>query len=237
MTMALLKYKGAVSYKGEGSNTTPYNSLKNEFDDLVGETKKERNAWRIAAFISIAAAIVSIGGWFWVAGRPASIPYVIEISSWGEAKYVGEIGTAELKRPDESIKFYLNEFVANIRKVSTDKYVVNENLNKSFKFVTSTAANILKRMLNENDPFSRAEKERVDVVVDSIIHITKDAWQVDWLERVFTSEGMMKGSQRYRGIFSLYFTDPTKEQQNLNPLGIFIDDFEIQQLKKEEGGK
>lgn len=228
--------KSTLKYPPAGLNETPFNGYDSEYTMVCGEIYKERNYWRITAIVALVFLGGSIFGWLYAVNLPDIAYHVIEIAPWGEAKSLGVPGKTEysdIQRPEQSIKYYLKYFIQNIRSVSTDKFIIRDNLSVAFNYVTSTGSNILKNILNENSPFIRADNERVEVLIESILNVSKDTYQVDWYERISSPTGEKGKTEQFRGIFNLYFSEPSEKQIVNNPLGIFVDEFSIQQINTE----
>lgn len=229
-----MQNKSILKYPPAGSNATPFNDNQHQYDGFLGQAYRERDLWRIAAITALVFLGLSILGWVYAVNLPDTAYHVIEIAPWGEAKNTGVTGKtaySDIQRPEQSIRYYLRHFIRNIRSVFTDKYAIRDNLEAAFTFVTNTGANLLKNILKENSLFDRADKMRVEIVIESILVSSQDTFQADWYERVYTNKGEYRRTEQYRGIFNLYFSEPDGEQAVNNPLGIFVDEFSIQQIQ------
>ena len=220
-------------YQPAGSNATGFNNSR-QYDRFIGQACKERNFWRLAAIAALVIIGVQFAGWMYAVRLPDTAYHVIEIAPWGEAKNIGVAGKnsySDIQRPEQSIHYYLRDFIARIRTVSTDKAVIAGNLNTAFHFVTTTGSNLLKSLLGEDPLFDRADTQRVEIVIESILVSSQYTYQVDWYERVYSLQGEYRTTNRFRGIFNLYFAQPNATQVVHNPLGIFVDEFSIQQIQ------
>jgi type IV secretory pathway TrbF-like protein len=82
------------------------------------------------------------------------------------------------------------------------------------------------RELRQADPFSEVGKLRRTVSLESVLRLSSSTWQADWIET--TSDG--NGSKRYRGVFTIQLLEPPARQRVQNPLGIYIDTYDITEL-------
>lgn len=79
-------------------------------------------------------------------------------------------------------------------------------------------------------PFNRAAKETVSVEITSVMPLTPETWQVDWLETVRDRQGAMKGQPTsMRALVTVYTAETTpnttEEQMRMNPMNVFVRDF------------
>lgn len=213
---------------------TPYDEAIKKFAERTGTVQKERDSWRMVALSCLLMLLASIAGWYYVSTLPKAVPHVIQVSDWGEAKYVGPIGSNQysIERSEASINYYIKHWMKNIRSVSIDNYINAQNLEIAYNFITENAANLLTQDLLENNPIKRSLFELRRIFFESVIKVTKDSWQVDWIEKLYTPEGKENGKKRYRGILTLYLTNPTSEQMKKNSLGIFIDSYEFVEIER-----
>jgi type IV secretion system protein VirB5 len=78
----------------------------------------------------------------------------------------------------------------------------------------------------ENDPFRRAQDERVTVEIVSTVRVAGDTWQVDWRESSFDKNGApMGGAVVWRAMLRTLVQAPkTAEAMRQNPIGLYIDE-------------
>ena len=78
----------------------------------------------------------------------------------------------------------------------------------------------------ENDPFRRAQDERVTVEVLSAVRVAGDTWQVDWREIVLGQERRApRHPARWRAMLRTFVQTPkTAEAMRTNPIGLYIDE-------------
>jgi type IV secretion system protein VirB5 len=75
------------------------------------------------------------------------------------------------------------------------------------------------------------ENETISVTVNSVLSMSPDTWQAEWTEERFTIGGEKISTKHYRGIFSAAVATPSAMQEVLlNPLGIFITDFNFSEI-------
>ena len=78
----------------------------------------------------------------------------------------------------------------------------------------------------ENDPFRRAQDERVTVEIVSAVRVAGDTWQIDWRESAWDKNGAPLGpSVVWRAMLRTLLEAPkTAEAIRRNPIGLYIDE-------------
>lgn len=229
-----MKGKSAVTYAFTGSNATPFNKNLKEFDDFIGETEKEKKAWKRVALALIVLVIASPIGWLYFASMQKAIPYVIEVQPWGESKYMGAIGQAEgsgIQITDASWRYYIRKFIEYTRNISPDRQVTMNGLNEAYQMVTKAGAGILSSALTSEGAFAKIGQNHREAKLETLIKITSKSWQADWIEVVIDAGGQEQSSVRKRGIYTVVQGEPDEKQIKSNPLGIFVDSFQIQDVE------
>ena len=232
--MAKMKCRTSLSYPNEGTNDTPFNRNLREFDEFIGESRKRERSWRRATFVLLSLLAASVLGWLYVSTLPRAIPYVIEVQPWGESKYVGNVGQAvsgEISITDASWRYYLRKFIEYTRQISPDREVTLANLTEAYAMVTQAGAGVLTSMLKSENAFSKIGGDHREVRLETLIKVSAKSWQADWVEVVSDASGEEKSSVRKRGIYTVMQGSPDEKQIKSNPLGIFVDSFQIQDIE------
>jgi type IV secretion system protein VirB5 len=82
-----------------------------------------------------------------------------------------------------------------------------------------------------NNPVQIGESETISVTVNSVLSMSDETWQAEWTENRHTVGGDKVSAKHYRGIFSVVTATPrTMREVLLNPLGIFIVDFNLSEV-------
>ena len=233
--MGRLKYKSGLSYANEGTNDTPFNSNLKEFDEFIGESRKREKAWRAVTFVLLAFLILSLGAWLYVVSLQKAVPYVIEVQPWGESKYMGNIGQVDaggVSISDASWRYYLTKFIEDTRQISTDRNMTLKDLSEAYAMVTQTGAGVLTTQLKQEDAFTKIGSNRREIRLETLIRVTAKSWQADWVETVTSASGEEVSAVRKRGIYTVAQGEPDAKQIKANPLGVFVDSFQIQDIEQ-----
>ena len=98
--------------------------------------------------------------------------------------------------------------------------------------VTQTCSGVLTNMLKSEDAFAKIGADHREIKLETLIKVTSKSWQADWLEVVSDATGEEKSSIRKRGIYTVLQGQSDERQIKSNPLGIFVDSFQIQDVEQ-----
>lgn len=190
------------------------------------------------ALSNILLSVFLIFGLIYVSLKPKTeIPYVIEVNNDGEAKYINN-AVAKFSNWEPSkttVMQILSTYIKNLRSISTDKNIQTENIRSVYAFSTHNAIKVISEYLKNNSPIDRSEKETVRIDVYAItpnLNTNNTIYQLDWNEKTYSLSGNLKNEKNYRAQIEVGFYRPrTKNLQELNPLGIYVEDIEISEIK------
>lgn len=195
--------------------------------------------WQRLSYMSIVAMVICILGLIFIATRSTFIPYVIHVDpESGYVKSLGALEQGKTKMTSAEVNYFLSQFVTNMRSIPKDEYILKENVDRGIKYLTSQSAQKYKNLyLDEFTKKIGAEYSRIRILNVNPIANTKNTYQVRWEETSFNrSNAMQAVTTVYTGNFSIeQKTVSKKEDLVLNPLGLYITDFEFSQ--EGAGGK
>lgn len=224
-------------FTGAGSNSTPFNSMLSEYDRIIGMQNKENRTWRIIAVVSLSAFFISLGLLLYAIKLPKTVPMVITVSDFGEAKYVGEVSKLSYNNinvPEVAIQYQIRKFIINMRTINSDATVMKQNIENLYTMLTTETAQKLSNQLRTENPFSDFGKFKRSVLIESILALSDKAYQVDFIETRLTQTGTVLDKVRYRAIISTQLLEPPDNMKIENPLGIFISAFDISKVNEIE---
>jgi type IV secretion system protein VirB5 len=173
--------------------------------------------------ISLALFNVSIS-------RQQKIPILLNVMPSGEAAYLGEVREAgEIRVPEAAIFYQLRKFITNYRSISIDYQVLFNNIKECYSMISGSYEPIFTRVLDANNPFPLLGRVRRGVEIESILRITGDSYQVDWIETSIEG-GNTPASRKMRALLTVRIIPPDPSFIKTNPLGIFIEAFEWTEL-------
>ena len=212
------------------SKTTPLEIYQN----LVEKDKKNEKKLRIVAYVSLAGFIISTIGLLWAISLPKTVPVLVTLSDFGEAKYLGEVSKINydgIKVPEIAIEYQIRKFVTNKYTIPGDKVVLRNNLIDCYSSLTRQSASKINSEINEHNPLNDVENLRRRVDIESVLSLSKNSYQIDFTT---TQSNLFNANEviaRMRGVVTITLLEPSKEDKLLNPLGIYINSYDFTQLK------
>ena len=199
------------------------------YADILLDMMKDKKWWRCIVGIGVLLMFfINLMLFIHYANQQKTVPILINVMPSGEAQYLGEVRQAQIQVPEAAIIFQIRSFLTNLRSVSTDPQVVYTNIDNCYAMVTSTYEPIMTRMLRANNPFDLVGRIRRSVEIESIIRITQDTYQIDWIDVVF--DGANRRNTRMRGLITIRLLPVTDSTIRRNPLGIYVENFEMTEL-------
>lgn len=188
--------------------------------------------------ISITLAIIVIllmAAVLIISNYPKSQGYVIEIAADGSASVNPDSITLleDWDATERTKQTFLGEFVTELRSVSSDPQIVANNITKLYYRVTGNAADEATKYIKETDPKTRLKNETVTIKIASILPISDTTYQIDFRETVWTTSKRVKSDTHYRMVAHIEIYKPrTKEQGFINPIGLYVSDYTITEVKE-----
>lgn len=208
----------------------PFNKNLKEYDRIIGEQCKENRTWRRIAIISLCAFFLSLGIVIYAVNLPKTVPLVITVSDWGEAKYVGGItqySYANIQVPEIAVHYQLRKFVTNINTITSDPDVMRQNIRECYAAMIPTSADKLTRILREDNPLQEYGTIKRQISIESVLRLSDSSYQIDFIETDSRSDGFVRSRTRCRAVCTTALMEPAVEDLIMNPLGIYITDFDI----------
>lgn len=212
------------------SNTTPLEKYQKE----VENGRKRDNRFKIIAYISLFGFIGSMIVNIYTANLPKTVPVIITLSDFGEAKYLGEVNKINysgIKIPEVAIEYQIRKFVTNKFTVPADKTVLRNNLIDCYSCLTRQSAAKMNSEINEHNPLDDVDNFRRRVDIESILSLSKNSYQVDFLITQTNPYNANMVKTKVRGVVTISLLEPNDEDKILNPLGIYLNSYDFTEIK------
>ena len=232
------------NYQMEGVYETPFNTEElqpyeyqlQHFDLICGHIITENHILRIVAVISAAAFFLSIGINLYAISLPKNIPVLVTMNDFGQASYIGEVTRKNYQNfvvPEIAIQYQVKDFVNLYYTLSSDKQIMKKSFAKVYHILTATTANKYSTLVREEKPFDDfGTKTREVFFQTEPLQLSKETYQVDFLvtERLLT--GQITNKTVFRAVISIKTMQPSSEDLNDNPLGIYITAFDFKKINE-----
>ena len=214
----------------EKSKTTPLEI----YEQMEKERKKSENKWKFFAYVALGGFILSLIVMVWAINLPKSVPVLVSLSDFGEAKYIGEVNRINysgIKVPEIAIEYQIRKFVTNKYTIPGDAEVLRNNLIDCYSCLTRDTSSKLSTELKEHNPIKDVQNIRRKVEIESVLKTSKNSYQVDF---TITQTSPNEGSKvviRMRGIVTVVLLEPADDDKVLNPLGIYFNAYDFTEIK------
>lgn len=204
------------------------------YEEFLRKEERRERKFRIFAWTSCAGLILSLLINFYAVNLPKQVPLVISVSDWGEAKYVGEISKLNyqgMKIPPVAVEYQIRKFVNNFYEIPGDAQILKKNLRDCYASLDSSGADKLSNRLKEHNPMKEVGMIYRSIEIETVLKLTDSSYQVDFVISDKNKTASKVSRSRYRGIISVKLMEPDKDDMILNPLGIYISDFDFKEIK------
>ena len=205
----------------------PYLAARREWNERYGSYVAQANAWRVAATLALAIAVLAVGGVVWLGGQNQFVPYVVKVDKLGASIAVDRADQA--LRPDRAvIVAQLARWIVNVRSVYIDAAAQRVFVTDGYAMINSRgdAFGAMNEHMRVHDPFQRAKTETVTVEVQSVLPLAGDSWRIEWREEIKLREAGSALSQHYQATVTVGFNPPPDEATiRANPMGIYVNSF------------
>lgn len=202
----------------------PYLAARKEWDERYGSLIKRAQHWRgaaaLALLVALAEAVVILG----VATRPKTVPYVVAVDSLGRVVASGAVERSS--EVSERMKASaLGRWIQDLRGVTSDGLAQRRAIDRVYAMIGSgtAAQTLVTEFYRANQPFDRANKETVQVDVNTILPTTEHTYEVDWTETARDPSGGVVSAARWKAILTIAINPPTDENVlQVNPFGVYV---------------
>jgi type IV secretion system protein TrbF len=210
---------------GPGKDT--YLAARAEWNERYGSYIQQARSWRLAFFLAMVIAIVSLGGVVYIGSQSRLVPYIVEVNQLGDALAAERADVAST--PDTRlIRAQLARWINDVRTVyldaSAERYIINEAYGMVDR--QSAAYGDLNTYFQTNDPFTLAQNVTVNVHITSVLPISQNTWRIEWDEESNTRDGSPAGTSHWQATVTIVLHPPIDSETILvNPTGLYVQSF------------
>ena len=225
-------------FNSTGELETKFNKVIGQYDKYTNKLINDNRTWRILGLMSIALIVLSVIGWFYTLTTRRDHLLVVEVNELGRAKFIGDVTNSAKGYDPNDIKAYMVEavirdFIEYTRTIGLDSVLMDSNMTRASMTLSDNLKIRLSNEIKEENPFQHIGKMRRNVFIESNIQTSGNTWQYDWYDITTNMSGLETSRVRMRGLFTVTAHQPrNKKEQEANPLGIFIVDYNIQRVNE-----
>lgn len=224
------------NYYPDGKATTPFNPQLDHFDWICGQVRNENKILKTVVIISCLAFFLSIGITLYAITLPDTVPVLVTMDDFGRTQYIGEITRKNYQNfrvPQVSINYTIKNFLTLLHLLSSDKQVMNNNIDNIYHFLTSQTSSRYNTYVKETDLFKDFGSKTREIVFDTEpLALSQDSYQIDYTVTTRSFSGHVDKEERFRALITIKTMQPSEEDILVNHLGIYITSFDIKPLTK-----
>ena len=217
---------------GVEEQLSPYVQARYEWDERFGGYVKQANQWRLVAYISLGMCTVSVIGCVYLSNRASIVPLVVQVDAQGgivETEMLDPTGVRQVVS-EAVYKAEIERFIRNLRSVTPDTNIQSQMISEIEARMRPGDPNyaIIRGVLVARQPFELARTQIVSVAIEEFRRLSPKSWYVEWIEKTATRVGNAGVTEQ---VFSATITAEQgrvdRQKARLNPLGIFITQFDM----------
>ena len=210
------------------------------WNDMYGSVVERNRKYFAACILLSIALLASISSLAYMSSQSKIQPYIVQVGRNGD---IVDVSSAN-KAPDITeniVKYFLQQFIINIRSISGDNIVEKNMLAKVYASVNiannNNAMGMVKSYIQGNNPFVLNSQFTNQINIESIFPVSKDTYQISWEENKRSTDGRLISKTYYTGQLSYKLSPSTPENYKFNPFGIYITNITWSQVQIEESAK
>jgi type IV secretion system protein VirB5 len=209
----------------------PFLIGRTEAAERYGYLSKNAAQWRRISAVLLLCCAGCVFAVIYMSGRVSVVPYVVQVDRHGYEVAIEPVAPSGV---DARLMIaHVGRYVWSLKTVFNDPEAQLHLMNFVYSTtpVNTAAEKKYQEYFNSNNPVIIGETETVSVTVNSVLSMSESTWQAEWTEDRFTTGGDRASTKHYRGIFSTAVVTPrTMQEILLNPLGIFVTDFNFSEV-------
>lgn len=164
---------------------------------------------------------------------PKKVPWVVELTSDGEATYKADVVTAlsEWTPSDATQRFFISKYIQELRGISTDNNVNKQNVQSVYSRSLNDASTYVDQYYRDNNPITRSKNEYIVIPTDemAVVKYSANQWKVTWRETSYrVGDKEIFADYQCEAVLTVSFYLPdTERRRRENPIGMYISKVEI----------
>ena len=206
---------------------TPYTRARKEWDSRIGSARVQASNWRLVTFLALLVCIILAVLLYVSINMRKYVVYVAQVTKTGQIVNVSPL-KVQYQPNQAQMEYFITHFIKLVRSLPLDPVVARKDWTTAYSFLTPRAAHELDRYMKKDNPIDELGKKTITVKIVDVNPLSDNSYQVDWQEVTTGADGQRQGTESYSGVFTAIIRQPSTQQQILvNPLGIYIDDFNV----------
>lgn len=201
-----------------------------KYSDIYAGLAANAMTWRVVSIILGTMLLFSFFAFVSVAKNTKVIPYVIQVDQHGYSIPIQPIEQSDID--NRIIVAQIGQFINNARIRVLNHNAQIQFAKQSYRCIGEDSKAFKKLTDYYKEEIPTSAKNAIEIQLQSIVPISGNLYNAEWRE-MSTSANVKRVTKYYKGIFQIEISPP-KQIENIiaNPLGVFIEDFQIQEMIK-----
>jgi len=201
----------------------PYLNGREEWLERYGSYISRAAQWRIAAFLCLIIAGISISVNVIQARQVKTVPYIIEVDNLGKIGAVARADTAS-STPKRLIQASIAACISDWRTVTPDVELQRKMIERLSFYMAGGAKGVLREWYEANNPYEIAKNKLVHVEIKGLpLPVSPDSYRVEWVETVRSHAGVTLDIHTYEATVTIQINPPASDAVLLrNPGGVYV---------------
>jgi len=212
-----------VETQGKTSGN-PYLNAREEWLERYGNYISRAAQWRMAAFIALVIACLSVAGNVMQLRQEKITRYFVAVNELGKVAAARMDGPAN-QTPVRVIQAEIAAVIENWRTVTVDTELQKRMIASLTAHTAGAAKGVLKQWYDQNNPFEIAKGGKlINVQIHGLpLPVSQGSYRVEWTEIVRSHQGIELSRDNYEAIATVEIMPPQDEATMLkNPGGVYI---------------
>jgi type IV secretion system protein VirB5 len=209
----------------------PFLAGRTEAAERYGYLSKNAAQWRRISFSLLICCVVCVFAVIYAAREITVVPYIVQVDQHGYQIAVEPVAPSRVD--SRLIISHVGRYIWSLKTAFNDPEAQLHLMNFVYHStpINTAAEKKYQEYFNSNNPITIGVTETVQITVESVLPLSPDTWQAEWTKERYTLTGDRIEMKHYRGIFSTAVVPPRAMREILlNPLGIFITDFNFSEV-------
>jgi type IV secretion system protein VirB5 len=210
----------------EKSGGNPYLQGREEWLERYGNYISRAAQWRMAAFLALAIACLSVAGNVIQLSQEQVTRYFVAVDELGRAARAQKMDGPAGQTPGKVIQAEIATAIENWRTVTVDTELQRRMIASLTAHTAGAAKGVFREWYDKNNPFDIAGKGRL---VNVYLHgvplpvSTKGSYRAEWTEITRSHQGVELSKQDFEAILTVEIMPPQDEETVMkNPGGVYI---------------
>lgn len=219
---------------------TPFNTFKSGknkgvlmADTIQGMSQKNAKMWQIIALVSLSSLFINLFFVWYAINRPKTVPVIVTVNNEGEARYVGKIDSTYNSKnviPEIAKIHQIKEFIEMANTIVIDKSAQRRYVKICQSLVQRGAVGQLNNFFVNNNPYTDfGSKIQTVTKIEEPLKQSENTYIVYYNVQTKSVSGNLLKDERYSMLVTLDEFSPDIN----NPLGIYLVNFDIKNVKKD----